>query len=176
MTTPPAHPDATAFALSSRTLAGSLMGALVLFGVVLSFVLGTTSAPPTWVPLVQLVAGVGIHFVVEAVGYRVEPLEPGMGDTEAAGAGRARWQSATMLRFVMVEALAILSIVGAFVVDGGVWTYAGGALVSLALMAVHVWPWARPVTRTAEALEARGQSSYLREAFGLPAPSPMQQL
>ena len=45
--------------------------------------------------------------------------------------------------------------------------YAVGALVSLVLMGVHVWPWSRPVGRTADALERAGQPSYLREAFGI---------
>lgn len=174
MTTPPPHATTTAFALSSRTLTGSLMGALVLFGIVLSFVLGTTSAPPAWVPLVQLLAGVAIHFLVEAIGYRPAPLDPDMGDAEATAAGRVRWQSSMMLRFAMVEVIAIVSIVVAFLIDGGVWTYAGGAVVSLALMAIHVWPGSRSVTRTAEALEARGQSSFLHQTFGLPAPGPIQ--
>lgn len=175
MTTPPLHATATAFALSARTLTGSLMGALVLFGVVLSFVLGTSTTPPPWVPLVQLIAGVAIHFLVEAVGYRPEPLDAEMDDEEASAAGRLRWQSSMMLRFAMVEVIAIASVVVAFVTDGGVWTYAGGALVSLALMAVHVWPGSRSVTRTAEALEADGRASFLRESFGLPAPGPVQQ-
>lgn len=178
MTTPsPASPDATApaFAVSARTLTGALMGALVMFGVVLSFVLGTTPAPPVWVPLAQLLAGVALHVLVETIGYRVEPLDPGMADDEAAAVARVRWQSSMILRFALVESLAIASIVAAFVVDGGVWTYAGGALVSLVLMAVHAWPGSRSVTRTAGALEARGQDSFLHETFGLPAPGPIQQ-
>ncbi|WP_404382292.1 hypothetical protein LL946_15725 [Knoellia locipacati] len=172
-TTPP--PAAAAFALSARTLCGALMGALVLIGVAMSFVLGTDSAPPTWVLLVQVGAGIAIHLLVETLGYRLPPLDPSLGDDEAANAGRLRWQSSMMLRFALTEALAIGSLVAAFVFDGGVWTYVGGALVSLALMAVHVWPGERSVTRTAEALEAGGQSSHLRETFGLPAAGPIQQ-
>lgn len=169
-------PDAaTPFALSARILSGTLMAALVFIGISLFFVLGTDTTPPTWVPLAQLAAGIAIHFVVEAIGYRPQPLDPSMSDEDAATAARTRWQSSMILRFALIEAIAIVSIVVAFVVDGGVWTYAVGALVSLALMALHVWPAARSVGKTADALEAQGQSSFLREAFGVPAPGAIQQ-
>lgn len=151
------------------------MGALVFIGIAMFFVLGTDTTPPTWVPLVQLGAGVAVHLVLGAIGYRVPPLDPTLSDEEAATAGRMRWQSSMMLRFALSEVVAIASLVAAFVIDGGVWTYLGGALVSLALMAVHVWPGTRSVTRTAEALEAGGRASFLRETFGLPTPGPIQQ-
>ena len=80
-----------------------------------------------------------------------------------------------MLRFALSEVIAIASLVAAFVVEGGLGAYAVGALVSLALMAVHVWPWARPVTKVADALEASGRPSFLRETFGVPAQGPIQQ-
>lgn len=80
-----------------------------------------------------------------------------------------------MLRFALCELIAIASLVLAFALEGGILTYAIGAVVSLALMAVHVWPWSRPVTKVANALEAAGRTSHLREAFGLAAPGPIQQ-
>lgn len=161
--------------MSTRIQSGAFMGALVVIGVVMSFVLGTDGTPPLWVPLAQLVAGIAVHFLVEAVGYRPEPLDPAMSDQEATSAGRIRWTSSMTLRMALIEAIAIVSLVGAFVLDRGIWTYAGGALVSLALMAVHVWPGSRPVTKTADALDADGKPSFLREAFGLPTPGPYQQ-
>ncbi|WP_156971349.1 hypothetical protein [Knoellia sinensis] len=173
MTTP--SPAATAFALSARTLCGALMGALVFFGVALFFVLGTDATPPVWVLLVQLGVGVAIHLAVEAAGYRAEPLDPSMSDEDAASAGRVRWQSSMMLRFALIEVVAIGSLVAAFIIDGGVWTYAVGAVVSLALMVLHVWPGARSVNKTAEALEANGQASFLRETFNVATPGPIQQ-
>ena len=60
--------------------------------------------------------------------------------------------------------------------DGDLLTYLGGAVVSLVLMAVHVWPWARPVGKVADALEADGRRSGLREAFGLSPAGPIQRL
>lgn len=173
MTTPAT--STTAFAQSVRILSGALMGALVMMGLVLFLVLGTDATPPLWVPIAQLVAGVAVHLLVEAIGYRPAPLAPSMSDNEADAAARTAWQSAQMMRFALIEAIAIGSFVLAFVIDGGVVTYVGGALVSLALMAVHVWPGSRPVGKTAAALEAQGRKTTLREAFGQSSPGPIQQ-
>jgi len=173
MTTTPAQ--APAFAQSVRILSGALMGGLVFFGIALFFVLGTKDTPPVWLPVAQLAAGVGVHVLLESIGYRTRPLDPDLGDADAEQAARAAWQSSMMLRFALSEAIAIVSVVAAFVVEGGILAYAVGALVSLALMAVHVWPWARPVGKVADALEAAGRRTDLREAFGVPAPGPIQQ-
>lgn len=82
-----------------------------------------------------------------------------------------------ILRFAISEFVAIASIAAAFVLpDGDVLVHVGGALVSLVLMVVHVWPWARPVGKTADALEAGGRRSGLREAFGVSSSGPIQQL
>ena len=40
------------------------------------------------------------------------------------------------------------------------------AVISLALLAFHVWPWRRPVGKIADRLEAEGQPTPLRSAFG----------
>ena len=168
-------PGAPAFAQSVRILSGSLMAALVFFGVALFFVLGSEDTPPLWVPVAQVAAGVAVHVLLETIGYRVPPLDTDLSDADAQQAARARWQTSMMLRFALSEAIALLSLAAAFVLDGGVWTYLGGAVVSLALMAVHVWPGARPVGKVADALEASGRRSHLREEFGVPAPGPIQQ-
>ena len=155
--------------MAARVLSSSLIGALVFIGVALFFVLPIDETPPLWVPLAQVVAGVAVHFVLETVGYRVQPLDPSLSDDDAAAAGRLRWQSAMILRFALSEFVALASIAAAFVLpDGGFVIYAVGALVSLVLMAVHVWPGARPVGRTADALEANGKASHLRETFAAP--------
>ncbi len=161
-------PAGAPFALSTRMLAGSLMGALVFIAIALSFVLPTDETPPVWVPFAQLVAGVGIHAVLEAIGYRAQPLAAGLSQDDATAAGQARWQSGMILRFALSESVAIASIAAAFVLpQGGFMIYAFGGLVSLVLMAVHVWPWSRPVGKAADALEASGQRSHLRETFGV---------
>lgn len=173
----PLTPSGVPFALSTRLLSGSLMSAPLIMGMALFYVLPTDETPPVWVFLALVVAGVAIHVFLEAFGYRVQALDPSMSDDDAAAAGRVRWQSSMILRFALSEFVALASIVAAFVIEpGGFVGYAVGALVSLVLMIVHVWPWARPIGKTADALEAAGQPSYLREAFGLSAPGPFQRL
>jgi hypothetical protein len=69
-------------------------------------------------------------------------------------------------RFAFSEAIAIVSIAAAFwLAEGGFLGYVTGALVSLALMVLQVWPTPRAVERTAAALERDG-GTYLREALG----------
>lgn len=161
-------PAAAPFALTTRVLAASLMGALVVMGVALAVVLPPEGSMSVTVLLVQVVAGLAAHGLLEAIGYRTPPLAPDLTDEAATAQARTRWQSGMILRFAVSEFIAIASIAAAFVLpDGDILTYLGGALVSLVLMGVHVWPWARPVGRTADALEASGRASGLREAFGV---------
>ena len=175
MSTPP--PVSPSFALSTRILAASLMGALVVMGVALAFVLPAGGSLPVVVPVAQVAAGVVVHLLLEAVGYRLPALPTHLTDEEAAVQARTRWQTGMVLRFAMAEFIAIASIAAAFVLtDGDILVYLGGAVVSLVLMAIHVWPWSRPVGRTAAALEAGGKRSGLRETFGLADPGPIQPL
>ena len=161
-------PAAAPFALTTRVLAASLMGALVVMGVALAVVLPPEGSLSVTVLLVQVLAGVAAHGLLEAIGYRTPPLAPDLSDEAATAQARTRWQSGMILRFAVSEFIAIASIAAAFVLpDGDILTYLGGALVSLVLMGVHVWPWARPVGRTADALEASGRASGLRETFGV---------
>lgn len=170
-------PAAAPFALTTRILAASLMGALVVMGVALSVVLPPEGSVSVVVLLVQVVAGLAAHWLLEAIGYRTPALAADLTDEAAAGQARTRWQAGMVLRFAISEFIAIASIAAAFVLpDGDIVTYLGGAIVSLVLMGVHVWPWSRPVGRTADALEAAGKASGLREAFGLSGPGPIQRL
>lgn len=165
----PAAPD-TSWATPTRILAASLMWALVLIGIALYFVLGERdmSSPPLVVPVVQIGVGVGVHLLLEAIGYRTAPLSPSLSEEEAANEARTRWQSGMVLRFALCEAVAIASVAAAFVLtEGGYLTYVGGVLVSLVLMLLHVWPGARPVGKVADALERDGRRSGLRETFGV---------
>lgn len=160
-----------------RLVAGTLISGLFFIALALFFVLPLDEAPPVWVLPAQLAAGVAVHVLVEAIGYRPPALDPSLDDEAASAQAMVRHQGAMILRFALIESIAIVSIALAFVVpDGGFLTFAGGAVVSLALMGYHVWPWTRPVGRTADALEARGRRSGLREAFGLSSPGPIQQL
>ena len=156
-----------------RLLAAMLMGALVVLGVaayaVLSAISDATELPPATVMLAQVAAGAAIHFFCEATGYRAPALAAGLPRDEAETASRLAFQSGMIKRFAFAEALALVSLAAAFAEFGGAnfLGYVTGALVSLALMAVHVWPGERAVGRTMAALERDGARSYLREALGL---------
>lgn len=172
-------PSAAQFATSTRILSGTLMGALLFLGLACFFVLPFDEAPPLWVPIAQVVAGIAVHTVLEAIGYHVAPLDASLTGDDATAQARAGWQSTMIVRFALSETIAILSLALAFVLsDGGFLIYAGGALVALVLMVVHVWPWARPVGKLADQLESAGQASGLREAFGAVGASsgPIQRL
>jgi hypothetical protein len=167
--TPPDRPSAASFATQHRALVGSLISGLVVIALALAFVLPTGETPPGWVALGLIAAGVVDHLVLDAVGYRLPPLDPSLDDDAAAAEARVRYQTSTILRFAMSEVIAIVSVALAFVLpEGGFSTFAVGAGVSVSLMGVHVWPSARPIGRAADSLEAAGQRSGLRETFGLP--------
>ncbi|KRE41244.1 hypothetical protein [Knoellia sp. Soil729] len=116
--------------------------------------------------LAQLAGGV-VHLIVEAIGYRVPALDSTMSDAEAETRVQQRWQSSMMLHLALIEAIAIGSLVVPCALEGGLLTYAVGAAVPLTIMAMHVWPWSRPVSTVAQALEAEGRASHLPEMFGL---------
>lgn len=155
-----------------RILALMLMGALPVMGVALYAVLsvshGATDLPPAWLMLAQVAAGMAVHFFTQAAGYRTRPLASDTSRDDALVASRLAFQSGMVKRFAFAEAIAILSVFAAFTVDrGGFLGYVTGALVSLALMALHVWPTPATVDRVQASLERDGARSHLREALGL---------
>ena len=159
-----------------RVLAGSLAGGVLVLAVAMWFVLGSEddalAAPPLALLVALLVAlpviGVAVHVVLDVIGYRPAPLDPALPADEAVREAMVRYQAGTVLRFAVSEAVAIVAIAASFVVSsGGYLLVLGGCAVTLALVAVHVWPWRRPVDRTATALERDGARSGLREAFGV---------
>ncbi|GAA1926235.1 hypothetical protein [Nocardioides hwasunensis] len=164
-------------AAQNRLVAGTLISGLFFIALALFFVLPTDEAPPLWVPVAQLAAGVAVHVLVETIGYRLTALDPSLDDDAATAQAMVRYQGAMIVRFALIESIAIASIALAFVLpEGGFLAFAGGAVVSLVLMGVHVWPWTRPVGRSADALEAGGRRSGVREAFGLGGSGPIQRL
>jgi hypothetical protein len=156
---------------SATMLSLSLMGALVVIPVALWFVVGTedeaTHAPATVLLLAIPAAGVVVHVLLEAIGYRVPPIPPGTPEDDARDEAVARWQSSMVQRFALAESIAIVSVALCFVVpEGGYVLLLLGCATSLVLMAVHVFPWSRPVGKVADALERDGARSGLREVFG----------
>jgi len=157
-----------------RVLAGSLAGGVLVLAVAMWFVLGSAddalAAPPLALLVALPVVGVVVHVVLDVIGYRPAPLDPALRADEAAREAMVRYQTGTVLRFAVSESVAIVAIAASFVVSsGGYLLVLGGCAVTLVLVAVHVWPWRRPVDRTATALERDGARSGLRETFGVGA-------
>ncbi|MGZ5399247.1 MAG: hypothetical protein ACXWDM_04485 [Nocardioides sp.] len=153
-------------------LAGALMSALVIIPVALYFVLGTTEGalrmPPLLLVAAPLVAGVAVHALLEAVGYRTAAITPGTSEEEARRSALVEYQSAMVRRLALSEAIALVSVALGFVVsEGGYVLVLLGCATSLVLMAVHIWPGARPVNKTVASLERDGAQSRLGEAFGM---------
>lgn len=164
------------YAAQHRLMAGALMGGLFVIGAALAFVLPTDEAPPSWVTLCLLAAGVMVHLALDAFGYRTIALDPSLDDDSATATAMAAYQAGMTVRAAFAEAIAITAVLLAFVLpEGGFSIYAVGGGVSISLMSVHVWPWARPVGKAVDRLESRGKSSRLCEVFGLPDPGPTRQ-
>lgn len=157
----------------NQVLAGALMAALVVIPLALYFVVGDEPEALTTPSLPLLLAalpaaGLVMHVLLETIGYRVQPLEPGTTEEQARSQAVLRWQASMIQRFAFCEVIAIVSVVLCFVVSaGGYLLTLVGCATSLALMAVHVYPWARPVGKVADVLERDGARSGLREAFGM---------
>ena len=120
-----------------RILAASLMGGIVLIGLALAAVLPLDEAPPNWVTIGLVAAGVAVHVGLDTFGYRPTSADP-----------VAAYQAGMILRSAFSEAIAIVAAGLAFVLpEGGFATYAVGAGVAVALMAIHVWPSDRAVAK-----------------------------
>lgn len=171
--------DGAAFARTARVLTGALMGALLVILVVVTLVLAGVDGAFEFDPLplaVQVAAGVAIHFLLDQIGYRTTPLSPSTEPERAATQAREQWRTSTILRFALSESIAIFSVAGAFVLDGGFYVLLGGVAVSLVLMVLHVWPSARVIDKIAQPLEANGARTGLRESFGHVQHGPIQRL
>ncbi|MFD1947989.1 hypothetical protein [Nocardioides aestuarii] len=156
---------------STTMLSLSLMGALVIIPVAVFFVVGSEegalAAPATLLLVAIPAAGAAVHVLLESIGYRVQPIAPGTPEDDARGQAVARWQASMIQRFALSESIAIVSLALCFVVEqGGYVLLLLGCATSLTLMAVHVFPWSRPVGKVADALERDGARSGLREVFG----------
>lgn len=160
-----------------RILVLAVMWSLVLIAFALFFVLASTddglASPPLWLVGAQVGAGVIVHLLNETIGYRVRAIAPGTHEAEARTQSGGAFRSALILRIALAEAIAVASLAAAFVVEsGGFLGYVIGAVVSLALVGFHGWPWTRPIGKTLESLERNGARSYLREQLGLPTAPP----
>lgn len=154
-----------------RMLVGALIGSLVTLGLVLFLVLDPRAYPPVWLAAALGVMAVAAHVVVEAVGYRVPPIDPDAKAEEIRRGALAAYQNSTVVRFAICESVAMVAVVAAFVVEPqAAKTYLVGGTLSLLLLLWHVWPSERVIRRVEQALDRRGGRSGLSEAMHGRAP------
>ncbi|MFI7060855.1 hypothetical protein ACIBL3_07730 [Kribbella sp. NPDC050124] len=151
---------------SLMTTAGAMLAAIPMITLVLWYVLavdGIGDFPPTWAPSFVLLAAALAYAFCELIGFRTSPLK--ISDRSQAEVATESWQrftASTFLRFAACEAVFLISIPLAFVVDS-FWLVLIGAALAIPLFLWEVWPGARNQQRFAAALESGGVSSYLTQ-------------
>ncbi|GAA1610408.1 hypothetical protein GCM10009789_75940 [Kribbella sancticallisti] len=150
-------------ATSLMTVMGSMLAAIPLITLVMWFVLavdGIGDFPPTWAPLLILAAAAGAYSLCELAGFRTAPLQPGGRPADVERLSWQRFTSSTFVRFAVCEAVFLLSLPLAFIVDS-FWVILVGAVLAMPLLAWEVWPGVRNTQRFAASLESAGHPSYL---------------
>lgn len=116
-----------------------------------------------------MVGALTIHLLLSAVGYRTPAIELGTPPDQAATRSAAAFSSTTILRMVLSESIAIVSVAAAFIVTRGEYVaYLTGALLALVLLAFHAFPRERTISKVQASLEREGAASYLCEKLGAP--------
>jgi hypothetical protein len=159
----PLNASRPAAAASLTLIVRTLLLAIPLITVAMWFVLaadGLGPFPPVWAPLVVVAAAAGAYSLCELMGFRAVPLEHGGRPADVEAESWRRFTSSTFLRFAICEAVFLISLPLAFLVDSFCVVLIG-AIVALPLVALEVLPGARNQQRFAAALEARGVPSYL---------------
>ncbi|MEO8888552.1 MAG: hypothetical protein ABI301_06010 [Jatrophihabitantaceae bacterium] len=152
---------------SARTLVASLMAALVVIGLVLSFVVTSGArrpgeTMPVWPYGAVLAVGALAALLILVAGYRVSPVPPGLDAAEARKSGVAAFMQSTMIRLALSESVAFVSIVLMFSArPRSVQIYYLGGAATLVLMAYHVWPGQRVIERVQQNLDRDGGRSDL---------------
>ncbi|MFI5623212.1 hypothetical protein ACIA03_07070 [Nocardioides sp. NPDC051685] len=153
---------------SAQMLALAFMSMIVVLGVVvyLSVADADLTLPSTYVIGGQVAAGVVIALIVSTIGFRVAPITPGTAPEEAKGEALQKHQMSMILRLVLSELVALVSLALAFILtEGQVMTYVIGGAVSVVLMALFAYPSAGNIRRVEASLDSAGAQSRLAEAF-----------
>jgi hypothetical protein len=143
----------------------TMASAMPVITLVLWFVLaadGIGDFPASWAPLVVLAVAVGAYSICELVGFRTPPLDGSVARSAAeieADSWR-RFTTSTFTRFAVCEAVFLVSVALAFVVES-FWVVLIGLALALPLFLLEAWPGVRNQRRFAAALESRGVPSYL---------------
>lgn len=141
-----------------------MASAMPLITLVLWFVLATDGIgdfPASWAPVVVLAVAVGAYSICELAGFRTPPLEySARSAAEIEADSWRRFTTSTFTRFAMCEAVFLVSVALAFVVES-FWVVLIGLVLALPLFLLEAWPGVRNQRRFAAALESRGVPSYL---------------
>lgn len=163
-----------------QILAGAVIGSVVMTAFVLGVAFSSNErfdGPPLGLVVVQVALAGVVHLLVESIGYRAKPLHVETTEAEARVESARAFTSGTVVRLGLCEAIALGSVVAAFLVDsGGYVLILTGSAVSLVLLAVHAWPSDGAIAKTVMSLERNGARSYLREQLGLGPVGPIQEL
>ena len=115
-----------------------------------------------------VVAGVVIALVLSTIGFRVAPITPGTDPEKAKGEALQKHQMSLILRLVLSELVALVSLALAFILtEGQVVTYLIGAAISVLLMALFAYPSAGNVGRVEASLDSAGAQSRLADTLGV---------
>lgn len=156
-----------------RILALALMGAIVVIGIAISFILASPSrrnsatvlrhgTVPLWQYLAIAALGLVMAIAISAFGYRVPAIPPGADPSTVQGQVGLAYQRTMFLRFALAESVAIIAIAATFADNtSSITLYLLAAAISLALMAYHVWPSAQLIERVQQQLDRNGGRSDL---------------
>jgi hypothetical protein len=169
-----AEPTSTTFKFVLRLLCVALMASLMIVLVAVTAILLQRSAarPPIWPFAVVAAVLVLEKVLISRLGYRFEPIAPGTDEESAKVSSIKQIQRSTIIKFALAEAVALVAIALAFVVnDGGVYVSAAGVVAAEIVIFANLWPREPLIARIQSALERDGGLSYLREALDAPPPS-----
>jgi hypothetical protein len=157
-------------ARTAQMMALAFMTMVVGLGVIVALSIpdADLQLPSAYVIGGQVAAGVVMAVLCSAIGFRAAPITPGTPPEKATSEGLQKHQTSMILRLVLGEAVALVSLALAFVLtEGQLMTYLIGGGISLVLMAYFAYPSARNIRKVEASLDSAGAPSRLAEAFGV---------
>lgn len=157
-------------ARTAQMMALAFMTMVVGLGVIVALSIpgADLQLPSAYVIGGQVAAGVVMAVLCSAIGFRAVPVTPGTPPEKATSEGLQKHQTSMILRLVLSEVVALVSLTLAFVLtEGQLMTYLIGGGISLVLMAYFAYPSARNIRKVEASLDSAGAPSRLAEAFGV---------
>jgi len=126
---------------TTRILLGAVAGGLVVFGVVLYGQLPDGGYPPIGVPWALGGLAVISHLLSRTIGFKLKAVPAGTPPAEAMKMALATFQTSTILRMALSEAVAIIALILSYIVLPASWmTYLIGGVLALILLTVKPGP------------------------------------